>query len=140
MKAGKITWVIILYYILSVVYEIFYPSFPTFEKPWYFVFWYCFYYLLSYGILFAVSYSLYKKTQYISDALALFTLLIYSVGKFVYFMFLINQDFPTYVSFLNSKTVSVILSFFLWSFAILIWVKRYSINRLLKYKKNERWV
>lgn len=132
MKNGKIASIIVIYYLLMIVYEILYPEIPSISKPWYFVFVYCFYYFLNYGLLFAVAYGFYKKTIYKCDALALFTLTWYSAGKFIYYIFLINKDFPTYISSLNSKFASIVISFALWSFAILIWTKKYKVNKLLK--------
>lgn len=135
MKQGKITTIIIIYYLLSIIYEIFYPAFPGSVKPWYYVFWYCFYYFLSYGLTFSLAYGFYKKVNYRTDSMALFTILFYSGGKFIYYIFLINQDFPTYIKCLNSKPVSIAISFILWSLSIIIWTKKYNIRKLLKLKK-----
>lgn len=38
---------------------------------------------------------------------------------------------PTYISWCNSKPIALSTSLFLWSFALIIWYKRFKINKLL---------
>lgn len=116
------------------LYEIFYPSFPSVELPDYYVFWYCFYYTIGYGILLFVGLYGYKKAEFPPDSLALFTIVIFSIGKFIYYIFIINENFPTYIEKCNSKGMALLTSLTLWVFAIIIWCKRYNINKLLKSK------
>lgn len=130
MKPGRIAILIILYYLLMVVYEILYPEFPKVNLSLRYIILYCSYYIISYGILTAVSYFGYKKTKFKCDSFALYSLYIYSIGKFVYYIIIINPALPTYIEVFNSKTVSIFISVTLWVMAFYIWKSRFNIDKI----------
>jgi hypothetical protein len=138
MKQGRIAILIILFYIADMIYELFFPVFPKIHKPWFFVFWRVYYYLIHYGILFFVAIHGFRKENFKPDKLALFTLIIYTAGKFLYYIFLINCDMPTYIAACNSKKVAIFVSIILWTFSIILWIKKFNINKLLKYNNYVR--
>lgn len=82
-----------------------------------------------------ITYLLYKKSKYEPDKIASFGLFIYSIGKGIFYIFLINKDLPTYIQSLNSKFIDISLSLFLWVLSIIIWNKRFNILKLIKYER-----
>lgn len=134
MRGGRISTIIIFFFVGMTLYEVFVPLLPRFEWPHHYAFWRFIYYLFNYGILFCISFFLYRYVKHLSDKLALFVLCFYSIGKWFYFMFLINRAFPIYISFFHTKEVSIIVSFVLWFLAIIIWWRRFKIKQLLKFK------
>lgn len=139
MKAGRISIIIIIFYIGNFIYEIFVPPLPYIEFPKGYAFFCNLFFILFYGILLCISMDNYKKTSYPSDKRALFTLGFYSAWKGIYFLFLINMDMPTYIDFFNSKEVSISFSIFFLVFSTIIWAKRYNVKRLIRFKYGSRF-
>jgi hypothetical protein len=135
MKPGRIAIYIIIFYLMDIFYEATYRPFPRIHREWFDVFNKVEYYLAHYGILFAVSlYALLVTKRMLDrkfDRLALFTLSIYTAGKFIFYLLIINRDMPTYIDWCNSKPVALSTSILLWGFSCLIWYKTFRIKRLL---------
>jgi hypothetical protein len=122
----------------DMLYEIFFPAFPKIHKPWFYVFARIWYYLAHYGALAIVSYYGLKKTEHKADYLALQSLLIYTIGKFIFYIFIANYDMPSYIDICNSKPVAISFSILLWGMSVAIWYKRFKIKKLFKNKFHGR--
>ena len=135
MKPGRIVIYIIVFYLLDIFYEVSFQSFPKVNQDWSAVLLRVEYYLAHYGILFFVSLYGFIITKIFidrkSDRFALLTLSIYTAGKFVFYLFIINRDMPTYIDWCNSKLVALCISVLLWVFSCLIWYKGFKIKKLL---------
>jgi hypothetical protein len=113
MKPLTITLFVCLYFFASIAYMLLCPDAPKESKPSSYVWLRCFYFILQYSCIFFLSLALYKEVTHSVDLLSLLFMMIYSVGKLIYFVFLINKDLPTYIDFLNSKVTSLIYSILL---------------------------
>lgn len=117
MKPGQISILILLYFIGSLVYMLSYKAIGYVDfNPILGVF----YYLLQYGLFFAFAQGLVKHTYYSLDLFSLLFFRIYVVFKFVFFSLLINSDMPTYIKWLDSKLITLILSLSILVFTIIL--------------------
>jgi hypothetical protein len=134
MKPGRIAIYVIIFYLIDIFYEVSFRPFPKIDREWWDVFTRIVYYLGHYGILFVVSLYgvLITKTMLgrKSDRLALFTLAVYTGGKFIFYFLIINRDMPTYIDWCNSKSIALCTSVLLWVFSCLIWYKAFKIKKL----------
>jgi hypothetical protein len=80
------------------------------------------YYLLQYGIAFTLGLFLYQSVYNSIDKLALFTFIFFTGGMFIFNIFLINKDLPTFVSWCNSEKAAMIISLGLIGLAIIVWI------------------
>lgn len=107
MKHGLLSIIILLYFIGSVVYMLSYKAIGFVDfNPWLG----CFYYLLQYSLFFAFAKGIGKYVYYSLDLLSLSFFKAYVVFKFIFFSLLLNSDLPTYVKWMDSKPISLILS------------------------------
>ena len=107
IKNGLTSFVIMSYFVGSVVYMLSYKVIGYIDfNP----FLSCFFYFLVYGLFF---YFAEISTQLMNckiDRISISFFKMYVVFKFVFFSCLINSDMPTYISWLDSKIISLILS------------------------------
>jgi hypothetical protein len=127
MKHGQLTILILGYFIGSVAYMLSYHAIGYVNfNPWLGVF----YYLLQYGLFFALAQGLVKQTYYSLDIFSLLFFRTYVVFKFIFFSLLINSDMPTYIKWLDSKLISTILSLSIILFTLALTVINHD-----RYKK-----
>lgn len=122
MKHGTLSIVIMLYFIGSVIYMLNYKAIGYIEfSPWLG----CLYYLLQYALLFIFANGIGKHVYYSLDLLYLSFFKVYVIFKFVFFSLLINSSMPTYLHWLDSKVISLILSIsvLLFTFALNLFKK-----------------
>jgi len=118
MKPGRLTIFIMIYFVGMLAYMLAYPTSSmvgyTNFKPWLGVM----FSLLTYGLFFAFAQGFVKHTYYSLDIFSLLFFRIYIIFKFIFFSLLINSDMPTYLKWLDSKTVSLVLSLFILVFTL----------------------
>lgn len=120
MKPLNITLGVVLYFLGSVVYMLVSPESSRSCSSVSYVWLRTFYYILQYGLILFLAINIRKHTYNSVDLLSLLFLIVYSIGKLVFFVFLINKDMPIYIKFLDSKTISIIYSIFLLCLTIMI--------------------
>ena len=117
MKHGVLTVIVLLYFVGSVTYMLNYHAIGYVEfNPLLGVF----YYLIQYAALFLFARGLVKHTYYSLDILSLLFFRIYVAFKFIFFSLLINSSMPIYISWLDSKCISLILSISILVFTIIL--------------------
>lgn len=135
MRPGRLAILIIFFSIIQLIYTAYCPSFPrTFRPPGY-AFWRVIYYISIYLLISGLGFWVFKNAKFKPDKIAALGLFIYGLGKGIYYIFLINKDLPTYIQALNSKTMDIVTSLFLWFFAIFVWVTKFNVLKLLKYER-----
>lgn len=135
MKPGKLAILIIFFAIIQILYTAYCPSFPRTFRPQDYAFWRVIYYLSTYLLIMGLGFWIFKNAKYPPDKIAALGLFFFGLGKGIYYIFLINKDLPTYIQALNSKTMDIVTSLFLWFFAIFVWVKRFNILKLIKHER-----
>lgn len=92
-----------------------------------------FYALIQYSALFYFVHQCRKKSSYSTDIFSALFMQVYCVFKFIFFSLLINQDVPTYIHWLDSKLIAIILTLATLVFTAFIfhltWTKKRSMNR-----------
>lgn len=131
-RSSNISLIILLFALIDIAYTLFCPPFPAVVKPEGYAFWRVIYYLNHYLIVAFLAYYFNKKTSLELDKLACFGLMLFSIGKLIFYIFLINKDLPTYIRALNSKSVDILFSFILWLLATAIWYYKYNFKKAFK--------
>lgn len=117
MKYNRLLTIIIIYAVIDMLYMMFCPPFHFNQRSFSYAFWRCIFYIDHYGIVAINNYFLlnYKKLKItIYDKTAICSLIIYSIFKLIFYIFLINKDLITYVYFLNSKPIDIVFSMAVW--------------------------
>lgn len=130
MKHGTLTIIVFLYFVGSITYMLSYPTNHAIIQTTVYSWLRAGYYILQYGVMFALACGLTKHIFYSLDILSLLFFKIYVCFKLVMFSFLLAKYLPTYIAFLDSKLITLLLSLFILVFTVILFFLNYD-----RYKK-----
>jgi di/tricarboxylate transporter len=70
-----------------------------------------FFYLCQYGIIFTLALWIFKQLINPISKIALFSLMIFSAGMFIFHALLINKNLPTYIDWCDSEKAATYIDF-----------------------------
>lgn len=129
MKLGQISIAILLYFLANIVYALTstYTGISTYKGITFEIIRWCLYYLTAYSFAFYLLHSIQKNASWSVDIFCIYFAKAYIIFKFVFYCVLIQNDMPTYISWMDSKVISIILSICVLLFTLalfkLTWTK-----------------
>jgi hypothetical protein len=119
-----IPYIILFYFLANSLYMYFAPPVNcTGGSP----FWDAFFYMAQYGLLFGLGYYTFMLSWHTIDKYFAIALMIYAFCFFIFNVFLINKDLPTYLSICNSKEASLVFTGIVFVLIVLVLIFYYVI-------------
>jgi len=115
--------IVILYFILSIIYQVFFIN-PICNSIPGSSFWGCYYYIVERLPILLFGYYVLYTTSKTLNMVSAYSIIFYNIGKIVYFSILFFKP-ESYIDWLGSKHTGLITSLILWTLALLISIFKY---------------